>query len=420
MTDHDAPPRPRDPRDPHAPGGPWAPRDPRARPPSELTAGGSPYLVSDPYQADAGEYEVVRIRSTERSTYISLLVILGVLAVFFFVVYKVVQWGRDQLDPPGAQGEEVVLSLADGATASSIAGQLEDADVIPNATAYEWYVRLKGEGISIQAGEYTLHENSAAWEVLDSLGAGPTSVAQRVQVRMTVPEGSTIAEIAQRIDATEGMPFTGADFLADLATGAHQSTLLPEGPPADAVQPLEGLLFPDTYFIDEQSGTPGGFADQQIARLAEVVDETELARRSALLGLTPYEALIVASLVEEEAGTDADRGPIARVIFNRLERDMELGVDATVVYATGGDPEITAADLEMVSPYNTRLPGNTGLTPTPISSPGLSSIEAALNPPEGDWLYYVRTEEDGGHTFAETEAEFEEAKELCVDRGYCT
>ena len=73
-----------------------------------------------------------------------------------------------------------------------------------------------------------------------------------------------------------------------------------------------------------------------------------------------------------------------------------------------------------MSPYNTRLAGNTGLPPTPISSPGLSSIEAALDPPEGDWLYYVRTEEDGGHTFVETEAEFEEAKQLCVDRGYCT
>ena len=133
-------------------------------------------------------------------------------------------------------------------------------------------------------------------------------------------------------------------------------------------------------------------------------------------GLNPYQILIVASLIEEEAKTEGDRGKIARVIYNRLDLGMPLGIDATIVYALEGDRQLSQSDLEVDSPYNTRI--YSGLPPSPIAAPGKLSLEAALNPEVGDWLYYVRTDEfgPGSHTFATTNQEFQQAVQICIER----
>src|SRR5206468_1473655 len=124
-------------------------------------------------------------------------------------------------------------------------------------------------------------------------------------------------------------------------------------------------------------------------------------------GVSPYDAVIVASLIEREAKIDEDRGMIARVIYNRLEKNMKLGVDATVDYALGvHTPNLTNADLAIDSPYNTRkFPG---LPPTPIAAPGRKALTAAVSPNPGPWLYYVLADADGRHAFATTDAEFEQ------------
>ena len=147
-----------------------------------------------------------------------------------------------------------------------------------------------------------------------------------------------------------------------------------------------------------------------------VATETGLANPPIGLGVNPYEVLIVASLIEEEAALDEERAKIARVIYNRLDRSIPLGIDATIVYALGGDRELTLSDLAVDSPYNTRLVS--GLPPTPISAPGRASIEAALQPAQGDWLYYVRTDESGvgSHTFTVTQEDFNEAVLICIER----
>jgi UPF0755 protein len=132
--------------------------------------------------------------------------------------------------------------------------------------------------------------------------------------------------------------------------------------------------------------------------------------------ITPYQALIVASLVEAEAKVPEDRAKIARVIYNRMAQGMTLGIDATVLYAIGERTDsLTNSQLQTDSPYNTRL--KAGLPPTPINSPGQASIEAALNPAEGDWLYYVLTDTEGHHYFTDSYSDFQRAVKDAQDRG---
>jgi len=139
------------------------------------------------------------------------------------------------------------------------------------------------------------------------------------------------------------------------------------------------------------------------------------------LELTDYEVIIIASLIEEEYLIDEDLGRISAVIYNRLLNGrFSLGIDATACYAAQKPcADLNQEDLDSESPWNTRNLQNYDLPPTPIAAPGEKALRAALNPDVGDWLYYVRTEEDGGHTFAVTDAEFAAAKAICVERGYC-
>jgi UPF0755 protein len=137
---------------------------------------------------------------------------------------------------------------------------------------------------------------------------------------------------------------------------------------------------------------------------------------AAHAGVAPYDAIVVASLIEKEAKVDEDRPMIARVIYNRLTKNMKLGVDATVDYALGvHKAQLTNADLAIDSPYNTRkFPG---LPPTPIAAPGRKALDAALNPTPGPWLFYVLADANGRHAFATTDAEFEQLRRQAQQKG---
>ncbi len=398
-----------DQRDDLAP--PAAPPDPppAAAPPP---APAPPYL-EDPWDDDAVWEEVPARRLPGSTAYVVLLVIVGAVALAGWLAYR---WFDEQLDPPGDPGDAVVIELGDGDTASNIASDLQEQGVIVNGDLYSWYVRLKG-GPAFQAGEYTFHRNSAVWEVMETLRAGPDAVAQAVTFPVAVPEGLIVDEIVAVVDAAD-LPYTGADFLAALGVEQLPARWGPPGPLAEGLQPWEGLLFPDTYEV--QAGEPPSLlVDRMVARFGEIAAQVGLADAPDLVGVSPYEAVIVASLIEEEARVPEDRAKIARVIYNRLEQGIPLGIDATVVYATGVR-QLTNEELAVDSPYNTRI--NQGLPPTPIAAPGEASLAAALNPEPGDWIYYVRTDADGvegAHTFAVTEGEFLEAKAVCTELGYC-
>ncbi|HCB37169.1 MAG TPA: endolytic transglycosylase MltG, partial [Acidimicrobiaceae bacterium] len=361
------------------------------------------------------DYEVVytgRGPGTVGGVVMLLLFLGGAL----FAGVQAVGWVREKLDPPGEPAGEVVVALPPGSSTSGISELLAANGVIPDATAYEWYVRLRG-GPTFQAGDYVFRRNSSVWNALEVLEEGPHQVDQALQLTITVPEGLTVVQIAGALDRVPGLPFTGAEFLEVLRRAPAVSTVArpPDPLPDEARNPSEGMLFGDTYFLD-LTATAEQLATTMSERLDAVLTELDFDEPPAEFGLTPYETLVVASIVEAEASRAEDRPRLARVIYNRLASGTMLGMDATVSYLVDG-AELDAAALAVDSPYNTRL--NPGLPPTPIGSPSRESLQAALAPAAGDWEYVVRTDDDGTLSFSATYEEFLADKEVCVELGYC-
>ena len=347
----------------------------------------------------------------------------------FSIFGRVNTWWDNQFDPPGEPGAPVEFTIQSGATSNDVTQQLFSQDVIANPTLFRYWLGDNLEG-DFLAGEYTcLQENMSFDEAIDCLdGVGPVPPSF---FSITIPEGLRLTEIIDVLNA-ENPSFSKADLEADL-----QATLVgvglegvPERPLANSPDPTgsgkEGLLFPATYQIDEKNEADTldilrRMADTMELTFTQAVDETGRAPIIEQLELTDYEVLIIASLIEEEYLIDEDLGRISRVIYNRLENGrFALGIDATSCYAAQKPcADLNQEDLSSDSPWNTRNLQNWGLPPTPIASPGEKSIRAALNPEPGDWTFYVRTEEDGGHTFATNDAEFQAAKRICEERGYC-
>ena len=337
---------------------------------------------------------------------------LGVLAVIILAAAVAGwfgwSWVQDQLDPPGPQGEEVLVEIPDGTTTSGIGHAMADAGVITNASVWDWYIKLRDVG-SFQAGTYRMRLNSSFDEAIDDLKAEPLPPNSRL---VTVPEGLTLTQLAQRlVDPTDGVPgFTPEGLQAALGDPAVRSAFLP----ADQTS-LEGTLFPETYGVEEGE-TEAELLGKMVSTLDETMNSLDANGKAAQLGITPYQALIVASLVEEEARVDEDRAKVARVIYNRLAAGEPLGIDATSCYEKGEIPcSLTESELASDSPYNTR--NRAGLPPTPITSPGRASIEAALNPAEGPWRWYVLADADGHHAFTDDYDEFLRLKAECAAQG---
>jgi UPF0755 protein len=196
----------------------------------------------------------------------------------------------------------------------------------------------------------------------------------------------------------------------DAALAQATSRYLPAG-----TTNLEGFLFPETYQFTEEEATD---EVALVNRLTEQFDAvaTELGYdQPNPWGLTPYELVVIASLIEEETKVADEQAMVSRVIHNRLEQGMTLGIDATLLYEVGHTDSLTQSQLDTPSPYNTRL--NTGLVPTPIAMPGRGALEAALNPAEGDWLYYVLADAEGRHFFTADYDEFLDQKARSQEQG---
>ncbi|MCC6832714.1 MAG: endolytic transglycosylase MltG [Thermoleophilia bacterium] len=219
--------------------------------------------------------------------------------------------------------------------------------------------------------------------------------------RVVFPEGLRREDIAAILDEKTGL--SGQEYLSLTAPGARGRQL------ARAKQPrsLEGFLFPATYDVYSAT-TVEELVEQQLTAFADRtagVDYTAAARKN----LTRYDVLIIASMVEREVRRPDERKIVAGIMYNRLRNDMRLDIDATVQYALGSwKTDLTAEDLDTDSPYNTRR--YKGLPPGPICNPGEASIRAAARPAATDYLYYVaKNDGTGGHYFARTDAEFQQA-----------
>jgi UPF0755 protein len=321
------------------------------------------------------------------------LAVLGIIALVMLLILGA--GGIYYVYASGASGDQapVSLEIPTGSTPSGIASLLHEKGVIRSAFMFRLMVKLRGLADTLKAGTYELKTNMTLNEVLDALKEGPAPVPT---VTFGFPEGLRVDEIATRAAKDLGLARKG--FLK-VVTGKALSLppYLPEGTPT-----LEGFLFPKVYeFLPEPT------AQTVVQKMLDQF-ETEVGGLDwaglGTFGVSEYEAVVVASLIEREARVDEDRGKIARVIYNRLKIGQALEIDATIQYALGENRPITNDDKAIDSPYNTYQ--HTGLTPTPICSPGLKSIQAALSPTPGEWLYYLTVDDSGRHEFFNTYEEF--------------
>jgi len=326
-----------------------------------------------------------------------------VAALLALLVAGFLAWFSISLFQPfsGAGSGRVIVSIPRGASASQIGSILARRGVVSSAFFFEVRALIEGRRGDLHSGRFALKHNMSYAAAIDALSKPPPSL---IAIKLVIPEGYTrmqIARLAQEDDLA-------GDYLRASQSSAQLSPTrygAPRGTPN-----LEGFLFPATY--DLSAGVPAArLVAQQLTAFRERFASAEV-RRARALGITPYELLTVASMIEREARTPRDRPLIAAVIYNRLRRGMPLGVDATIYYAlalrdgvSAFERQLTEVDLHVDSPYNTRI--RKGLPPTPISNPGMASIEAAAHPAHVRYLYYVAAPDGcGEHVFAATLARF--------------
>jgi UPF0755 protein len=319
--------------------------------------------------------------------FIAFLIVMG---LFAGAALYGANWYRNEVTPSGGPGEVAEVVIPSNTSTADIGQILHAQGVVGNAKLFRFYAQFKGKG-GFEAGKYSFRKNSSFDDALKILTLG----AQVPETsKLTIPEGFRIEQIGERIQ--EKVPNrTSQGFIDVVLSGKIRSVYQP----SDQTN-LEGFLFPDTYTVglDDDEAT---LATRMVETFDQVADEVKLGDSMGKVGIKPYEALIVASLIEEEAKLDSDRAKISRVIYNRLKTGVALQIDATIIYGLGGGiTRVLNEDLKKDGPFNSYT--RKGLPPSPITNPGKESMEAALNPEVGNWLYYVVTTPDGAHSFATT------------------
>jgi UPF0755 protein len=342
-----------------------------------------------------GRHRAVRRGSWGLRIALVLLLILGGLGIAGVRYYD---WCQ------GASGprEPLTFEVADGASSSAVVDALHERGVLRCGLVSKWLLRRSGLDGQLRAGSHELTTNMTPDEAFEALTTEPPEVPT---VSLTIPEGFRITQIADRVEEELGIPTRR--FLRAVERGDRT---LPPYLPEEATS-LEGFLFPKTYeFVEGEID-----ASTVIDRLLEQFETEAEAlpwENADELGVTPYEVVVIASMIEEEAALEEERALISGVIYNRLAEGMVLGIDATLLYDDPTpDGQLSTSDLETDTPYNTRI--NAGLPPTPISSPGLASLQAALEPADTPFFYYVLCGDDGHHEFGRTLAEHDANRARC-------
>ncbi len=264
--------------------------------------------------------------------------------------------------------------------------------------------------------------DGASWLAGDDGPGSPapleTTTAELVRLRVIFPEGFSVAEMGDRVAAVRKIAISTRGVTPLLTRGGYLravSQALPPLPFRKDAKPgsLEGFLFPALYEFTQES-TARELVSHQLTTFRQRFARVSLAY-ARTKNLTPYDVLIIASMIEKETAVASERRLVAAVIYNRLRNRMPLGIDATIRYGLGipGTESLTKKALATDSPYNSRL--RTGLPPTPIANPGLASIQAAAHPAKVDYLYYVRKPNSKRHFFTADESEF--LRKVC-EYGY--
>jgi len=313
-------------------------------------------------------------------------------------------------DPGGATanvepGLPVTIDIPQGSTGQDIGAMLAAQGVVRSALEFEVAVRNVDAAQRLQAGTYELTTLMDPADVVAELVAGPGVAVSRV----TIIEGLRVTEILVRL--AEQTSHQYSDYEAVLLDGTVTTSLrdMPDDP---TLSDWEGLLFPDTYEFS-QTAAPEAILQRLASTMEQRVDSIDWSAWEDL-GFTPYQGIVLASLIESEVRVDEERPIVSSVIHNRLAEGMPLDIDATVLYALD-TRDVAEFDREVDSPYNTYR--NTGLPPTPIAAPGNSSLEAAAAPANTPYFFYVLANEDGSHAFAETLEEHNQNVEQAREDG---
>ena len=320
-------------------------------------------------------------RTWGRYTVVSALA-FGLIVLGFFT-FQLLSGTSEPNDYVGSGTGSVVITVSRGDSLTAIAGELVDANVIKSKDAFLSAAALNEESTRIGPGKYTLKLEMSGSQAL-ALMLDPVS---RSASRLVLPEGLRMAQTLKIASETSGLPLN--DFEAVIESPSD----LPL--PSWADSRPQGFMFPATYdLVGDESAQ--AILDTLVLRFNQASADISLEQRAAALGVSPYEVLTIASLIQAEL-LPADFAKGAAVIYNRLKADMPLQFDSTVSYALGiQELQLDSEQLAVDSPYNTYE--NKGLPPTPINSPGEAALEAALSPAKGKWLYFVAVNPDTRET----------------------
>jgi UPF0755 protein len=350
---------------------------------------------AEPGTVDPGAAPVARRRHPWR------LAALGVIVAGLVVLGGGYLWVQHEANPSGPQGAQVIVTVPAGSGESATASLLASRGVITSSFAYRLWSQFHSLP-GIRPGAYAFRANSSFGQAQAVLAGGPNVFP------LVVPPGFTVSELATRVGQ---LPGHQTDAFERTATdGSVRSPWQPAG-----VTSLEGLLATGTYIVPPGE-TDAHLLQRMVDRFDALAARIGLATGAQTLGRTPYQVVTIASIVEKEGVLAKNLGPVARVVYNRLARNMPLQMDSTVLYALGRDGgTVTAADLRTRSPYNTYL--NKGLPPTPTCFPSEAALRAALDPPAGSWLYFVVVAQDGTEAFSDTFAEQQANEAVAAQHG---
>lgn len=367
-----------------------------------------------------------RRRSGDRTsgrTLVALLVVVAVLGGVLFGGWYGVSKVRDFFtadDYSGPGSGEVTITVSDNQTITDVGNTLYKADVVASAKAFVNAAADNPDSTRLQPGGYVLKKQMKAADALEAL----LDRSNRLDPNgVTIPEGLAVVEILPRLAKATGLPL--ADFQA--AVKDPVALGVPEwGGPSPQRRVLEGFLFPARYEINDQT-TAVSLLKQMVAQAVKAATKDGLAQKASELGVSEWDLMIVASLVEQEGIAD-DFGKVARVVYNRLNSTGALSYlqfDSTTQYwliITGKGRKAIVGDAQLKDPkndYSTHVDRVQGLPPTPISNPGNAALEAAANPEPGNWTYFVVTSKDGHSSFTNSLAQHERNTQKCRDVGRC-
>lgn len=347
---------------------------------------------------------------------VSVLIFIFIMAMAYggYKTYDYIASALQPVDP--TSDEEIHISIPMGSSVTAIANILEENGVIKDARIFRYYLKFKNE-YDFQAGDYVFTPASTFTEIIETLKSG--KIVLEPIYTVTIPEGKTIDEIAEIYSNI--LPIEKEAFLERVNDPEYIKELIHMFPAIltedilheDIRTPLEGYLFAATYDFYEEEPSVDTIVEMMLEKTDEVVSayHDQIAEKS----FTVHEAITFASLLEKEAKTYEQRKKIAGVFYNRLEQGMKLQTDPTVLYALGEHKDrVLYSDLEIKSPYNTYYVHD--LPIGPISNFNENALEAALNPEETDYLYFLH-DRDGNIHYAKTLDEHNRLKEQYINEG---